>query len=190
MEKEKLITLIEMLEHEIESIITLPKVGHRALGAVYLIEHIKSALCDKVKIDLEEISAQLEFLEKAKKKSEKELIKEIQNTDEDKLNDMALAWTLDTVLHSQNRNDEQIDKEGFHYLKEYHLFLLKNGLIGKPIQTIEYEGYHAQQFSNFNILFSKENGESMFCNYYKKANKQDLKRLIDDIKLGKIKTKV
>ena len=162
MEKEKLITLIEMLEHEIESIVALPKVGHRALGVICLIEHIKSAVCDKEKIDLEKIRAQLEFLETTKKKSEKELIKEIQNADEDKLNDIALAWTLDTISHSQNRNNEQIDEKDFHHLKEYHLFLLKHGLIGKPIQTIEYEGYSAQQFSNFNILFSKSSKSNCF----------------------------
>ena len=66
-----------------------------------------------------------------------------------------------------------------------YLFLLKNGLIGKPIQMVEYNGYRAEQFSNLNILFKNDNGESMCCKYYRKTTKEDLKRLIDDIKSKK-----
>ena len=188
MEKEKLITLIEMLEHEIEELSVLSKVGHRVISAFYLVDHIKHAVCDEEPIDLEKVRAQLELFEKVKKKSEKEFIKDIQKTDDETL-EQAFKLALDTISQIGN-DDESINKDDFHQLKEYHMFLLKNGLVGKAIQTVEYNGYCAEQFQNFKVLFTKDNGEMAFCNYYKKATKQELKKLIDDVKSGKISSKV
>lgn len=189
MEKEKFITLIEMLEREIEEVSNLPGVGHRVVSAIYLINYIKSAVRNEEPIDLEELRAKLETFEKIKKKSEKDIITEIQNADAKTLDELAFLAAADTVFKNAN-DDEQINKEEFNQPKEYHMFLLKNGLVGKPIQTVEYNGYYAEQFQNFKILFSKDNGESVFCNYFKKATKQELKKLIDDIKAGKTKSKV
>lgn len=182
-----------MLEREIDELSNLPKVGHRAISAFALIDYIKRAVLEEKPIDLEKMRLHLEDCKKIKKKSEKDIerdiLKQIESMDSDTLNEMAFIVALEAI--SQNENDnEPINKEDFNHLMEYELFLMKNGLIGKPIQTVEYNGYYAQQFPNFKILFLKNNEKAVLGNCYKKATKQELKKSIDDIIAGKIGSRV
>lgn len=184
MDKEKIITIIEMLECEIEEISDIPKVFSKIMSASYLLDKLKDAVYNETQIDLDEIFTMIDCIKHIK--SEKNLIKVIQNMDVKTLDKIADFRAKQNVLQSKE-NDEEICEEDFKQLKEFHLFLLKNGLFGKPIKIVEYNGYSAEQFQNFKVLFTKENGEMVICNYYKKATKQELEKLIDDIKSRKIR---
>lgn len=179
-ENKKLITLIEMLEREINEISNFPKVGHRAISAAYLVNKIEWAVRDKKPIDLEEIDTTLKDLDIIKNKSEKEVIEIIQNMGEEDLKEIAFIKALSSILESQS-DDKEINAEEVAKLAEFEQFMIKNGLIGNPIKTIKHNGCHAYQFQNYKIVIIKDDMEanSVVCDYFKKATKLELIQLIE-----------
>ncbi len=187
MEKDKLLKLIELLECEVEEICDIPKVGHRASVAFCLIKHIKDVIQNEKEIDLEKVLDELAFFSVLKEMDDKEInkikddtIKDLKDNDLDR---MATKLVEKIILHDRTV-DELPTQEEFDAMKKYYKYLIKNGLIGQPIQTVEYKGYHATQHSNFKIHLSDGKDKEYYCTYHKKATKQELKNLIDRLISG------